>query len=156
MTETIRAGVNAATVTEYLSNDHRRLDALFGEAIALARRGASAEAAGRAAEFRAGLERHIRWEEEILFPIFEDRTGSSMGPTSVMRAEHRELLALLQGWSGAAPAQVSETLQRTADAIAELLGQHNMKEEQVLYPRTDAFLDAAGRADAVRRMEGMR
>jgi regulator of cell morphogenesis and NO signaling len=40
-------------------------------------------------EFKAGLEQHIVWEEEILFPSFEQKFGLPGGPTEVMRWEHR-------------------------------------------------------------------
>src|SRR6516165_10005127 len=43
-------------------------------------------------EFKFGLQRHIVWEETILFPLFEQKTGMvGYGPTEVMRAEHRQI-----------------------------------------------------------------
>ena len=46
-------------------------------------------------KFKFGLHRHIAWEEEILFPLFEEKTGmTDGGPTFVMREEHRQIKAL--------------------------------------------------------------
>ncbi|MHB8416684.1 MAG: hemerythrin domain-containing protein [Myxococcales bacterium] len=144
---------SARSLTEFLERDHRRLDRLLEEALSLAERRANIEAASRAAEFKAGLERHIRWEEEILFPLFEERLGSPQGPTRVMRAEHEELLRLLRGWTGSSPGQVAEAFVSSSNALAALLSQHNMKEEHILYPQTDAALDDAEREAAILRME---
>jgi iron-sulfur cluster repair protein YtfE (RIC family) len=42
--------------------------------------------------FKSELERHIIWEEDILFPVFEKKTGiKDGGPTSVMRMEHIQI-----------------------------------------------------------------
>jgi uncharacterized protein (DUF2249 family)/hemerythrin-like domain-containing protein len=140
-------------VTETLASDHDRLDALEGKAFLLLAGGDAAGAASAWAEFAFGLERHIRFEEEIVFPIFEEKSGfpQSHGPTSVMRAEHREIEKLL------------ETIGRTFEgggevgglrqALHELLGAHNMKEEHVLYPATDEHLDPDERDAVVARIQ---
>ena len=47
--------------------------------------------------FKSELERHIIWEEDILFPVFERKTGiKDGGPTSVMRIEHIQIKNHLQ------------------------------------------------------------
>ena len=47
--------------------------------------------------FKGGLERHIRWEEDLLLPLWEDKTGmSDGGATFVMRREHRQIEEHLQ------------------------------------------------------------
>lgn len=43
-------------------------------------------------EFTYGLQRHMVWEEDLLFPLWEKEAGiSEGGATSVMRAEHRQI-----------------------------------------------------------------
>ncbi|HEX9148142.1 MAG TPA: hemerythrin domain-containing protein, partial [Thermoanaerobaculia bacterium] len=91
--------------------------------------------------FSSGLRRHIAVEEQILFPIFEERSGlpPDSGPTEVMRAEHREILRLL-----------GEILQTIGDpaklpdekraAFHEILEEHHLKEEGMLYPALDEVL----------------
>ena len=38
------------------------------------------------------MQRHIVWEEDLLFPLWEKKTGrSEEGPTVVMRGEHRQI-----------------------------------------------------------------
>src|SRR5687767_10986434 len=71
--------------------DHDRLDGLFAEYRTL-KRTDPARAKECFKEFKFGLQRHIIWEEQILFPRFEFITGMPEGsPTAVMRLEHRQI-----------------------------------------------------------------
>ncbi len=80
------------SITAYFAADHDRLDALFTEFQTLKRRDPST-AKEKFKGFLKGLTRHIVWEEDVLFPIFERQTGmgSDSGPTAVMRMEHRQI-----------------------------------------------------------------
>jgi regulator of cell morphogenesis and NO signaling len=130
-------------VNEALSWDHDRLDALEQAAFRKRAAGELHAACELYAAFAAGLRRHIGFEEEILFPAFEERTGfpPTAGPTAVMRVEHREIQELLQrieAGIGDSAAPV-EDLRRRFHAV---LGDHNVKEEEILYPGTDEILGA--------------
>jgi regulator of cell morphogenesis and NO signaling len=142
------------TVTEALGWDHDRLEAIF-------RRGFEARAARDYAgareaftRFDLGLRRHIRFEEEILFPAFEEwaELPSQGGPTGVMRAEHREIEAILEALRAVVdrPGRAADTLREDLERV---LGGHNVKEENVLYPGTDKLLDADERDALVRRIQ---
>ncbi|MFA9461938.1 hemerythrin domain-containing protein [Thiohalorhabdus methylotrophus] len=141
------------TITAFFQDDHRRLDGLF-EAYQDARALGIPEPLDRFDAFAEGLRRHIGWEEERLFPVFEAHMGMQMaGPTAVMRREHREIEAVLDeirraladGWVG--------NLAEPEERLRELLSSHNGKEEQVLYPAIDNLLDpseCAGLLAAIR------
>lgn len=122
-------------VHDFLTADHRRLDLLFDSLM-------HAIQAGDALEkqqslfllFKNGLKRHIHWEETVLFPIFENMTGMTHGPTQVMRAEHEEMNTLLS--------DLEATMQQGFDVdylqgLAHRLMNHNEKEERILYPAID-------------------
>jgi len=139
------------SVTRLLGDDHRRLDQRFAEAKRALAGGDAAGAARAFAEFRAGLERHIALEEQVLFPIFERLTGTAGGgPTHVMRVEHTEMKKLM--------AEISSALER-GSAAAELtspfayltarLQAHNGKEERILYPAADHAAGEAGELDGL-------
>ena len=123
------------TIAAHYGHDHDRLDRLFGEYRSLKSSDAPRSRACFA-EFKAGLERHIGWEEDLLFPLFEEKTGLRDGPTAVMRHEHRQIkrhldaidAALQAGKTGPDPED---------DALLEILAAHNWKEEQILYPAID-------------------
>ena len=155
----------ARGVMEYLAWDHDRLDELVAEVTAAARPGKWRDAAKRFAEFRHGLLRHIRMEEDLLFPLFEKRTGlpRDEGPTAVMREEHGEIQALLgeigkiveRGSEGHAD-ESRRALERPLRALLDLLVEHNLKEEQVLYPSLDHMLSEDERDALVRKMMAVR
>lgn len=123
-------------ISEYFEKDHDRLDELFRNF-----REWKSKDYPKAKEyfvaFKYGLQRHIIWEEDILFPLFEERTGSSQGPTMVMRQEHRQIGEKLE----AIHLKVKEAdpdSEREENSLLEVLAMHNMKEENILYPAIDA------------------
>ena len=61
-------------VMDFMAQDHDRLDAIFRQFQSRKTAGLS-DAEKLFSEFKTGLEKHIVWEEEILFPLFEDPTG---------------------------------------------------------------------------------
>ncbi len=143
-------------VSEYLAWDHDRLDALFGETRDAAARGAADEARRLFGEFRTGLLRHIRMEEEVLFPAFEQVTGmSGGGPTAVMRMEHREIEGILEAirtYLGSSPLTY-ERFQALEHSLMAVLADHNAKEEHIVYPMTDRHHTPDARDGLVRRMQ---
>jgi uncharacterized protein (DUF2249 family)/hemerythrin-like domain-containing protein len=146
---------NERSVFEYLGWDHDRLDGLFQEACRHVEDGRPAAAAQPFAEFRTGLLRHIRMEEEVLFPAFEELTGfGAAGPTTVMRIEHIEIQSVLDrmcGWI-ASPGDPAGFRAMTSQLEA-VLGGHNEKEEHVVYPMTDRSLPPHQRAELVVQMQ---
>jgi hemerythrin-like domain-containing protein len=136
-------------VTEALAWDHDRLEAIEEAAFAARTAGDYAAARESLGAFVTGLRRHIRFEEELLFPVFEQRLGfpPQAGPTAVMRYEHRQietLLAQLTNEIGVADSGAEGTRAR----LHAVLGEHNVKEERILYPHTDQAL-GADEADAL-------
>lgn len=138
----------AEGVTRTLEVDHRALDALLLESERLARAASFAEAREQFAAFASRLIRHIEVEEEVLFPAIEQMELALRGPTSVMRAEHEELRALLEQVAGELAA---EAVGWTAALLRlkQMLLVHDTKEERVLYPMADAAAQKAGRGGAL-------
>jgi hypothetical protein len=136
-------------VNEALAWDHDRLDALDKAAFDLLASGDLAMARRLFADFARGLERHIRFEEEILFPAVEERAGfpPHAGPTAVMRAEHVQIRSCLAGITDALAADGAGATQIRARML-DVLGGHNLKEERILYPLADRALGRDG-ADAL-------
>jgi iron-sulfur cluster repair protein YtfE (RIC family) len=128
------------SVTRYLSWDHDRLDGLLGEVTQRVERGDLGPARSVFSAFDQGLRRHIRMEEELLFPLFESRTGMKRGPTVALRAEHRAIEVELAQMRDALEVGDASAYASGLSNIHSLLGPHNVKEEQVLYPITDDLL----------------
>ncbi len=124
------------TITTSYQDDHERLDGLFRRFRELRRTDAT-NAIGFFNEFKHGLRRHIIWEEEILFPLFETKTGiAHAGPTQVMRMEHRQIEKHLDAIDQKIQANDPGT-EEEEQALHLLLGMHNQKEERILYPAID-------------------
>lgn len=140
-------------VTEALAWDHDRLDTLEQGAFELFAGGDPQGARVRWAEFTLGLRRHIRFEEETLFPTFEEELGvpADNGPTGVMRGEHREIERLID-LIGRAFAGDGAALPLRSD-LHGVLGEHNTKEEHMLYPGTDGCLGPEERDALVARIQ---
>jgi iron-sulfur cluster repair protein YtfE (RIC family) len=130
------------TVTAYLTADHRRLDELFDRACEHCGLGALILARDLWAELDKGLRRHIALEESTVFPTFLERTGIA-GPLDVMRHEHRLIETLLRAAGQALADDDTAGFAQAAGDLRQVLQAHNLKEERVLYPKTDAALTRA-------------
>jgi regulator of cell morphogenesis and NO signaling len=90
--------MSAPSIDESLTEDHDRLDDLL-ESFQEWR----AKDVGKAMDFLTqltlGLHRHLRWEEAVLFPLFEQKTGQT-GLTNTLRGEHEEIREWLGRWAG--------------------------------------------------------
>lgn len=127
-------------ISECLAAHHTYCDELF----------ASAEDACLCADWSTGeqrfsllsqqLEAHFSTEEATLFPAFEAATGMSSGPTAVMRAEHRQMRDLLAQMEAAIAQRDGPEFSGNAETLLILMQQHNMKEENILYPMCDRTL----------------
>ena len=80
------------------------------------------------------LESHFVLEEKKLFPALEEATGMVNGPTEVMRQEHQQIRSLRDDLKTALQGEQSETALAVIDTLNVLIQQHNVKEENILYP----------------------
>ena len=128
------------TIRTFMTDDHRHCDDLFAEAEqAIAKKNLPAAKAAFA-HFRNAILAHFDCEEKTLFPTFEAKTGMRMGPTQVMRMEHSQMRALLEDAVDALKQGNSEDYLGLADTLLIMMQQHNVKEENVLYPMCDQHL----------------
>jgi regulator of cell morphogenesis and NO signaling len=143
-----RNGSAEASITRHLAADHTRLDDLFANARRCVGAGDFTRARAAFKDLTDGLAHHIAIEERFLFPVFDARVGMR-GPTTVMEHEHRRIEQLLGSISLALEASAGDSFATGAAELAALLQAHNTKEERILYPRTDAALSEAERAELV-------
>jgi iron-sulfur cluster repair protein YtfE (RIC family) len=140
------------TITAFYEEDHDRLDELF-KTFQRLKRSDFAKAKEAFKEFKVGLQRHIVWEEDLLFPLWEEKTGMSEGgPTFVMRHEHRQIGQLLESIHDKVARQELDSDQ-VEQLLLNVLGSHNMKEERVLYPSIDTVTNEAERETVFRNMK---
>lgn len=134
-------------LTEPFRHHHKHCDNLFVEAEAAVAARDWTNARDLLAAFHTELETHFRTEEEVLFPAFEAATGMTMGPTRMMRVEHAQMRELLEQMVIALGKQDRDSFAGAAETLLIFMQQHNMKEENILYPMCDRSLVA--QADAL-------
>jgi iron-sulfur cluster repair protein YtfE (RIC family) len=129
-------------MTAVLTAEHRRLEAQLAELARLLVAGVSAEAQALFEGLDHDMRRHVHSEEELLFPIFEARVGIA-GPVAVMRREHRTIEALLEAAAVALDRADAAAAMERLRRLAVLLADHHVKEERILYPKTEQVLSAS-------------
>ena len=78
----------------------------------------------------------------------------NMGPSAVMRHEHKMIKDLLK--------QIHEQVMDAMDSVSlefellQMLGQHNVKEENVLYPMIDQLTDSKQKEEIFSKMKDMK
>ena len=131
------------SITAPLFKHHKHCDELFASAEEACANG-EWEAGGEAfALLHDQLETHFTSEEQLLFPAFETATGMTSGPTEVMRGEHRQMRGLLAQMKAAVACRDGDAFGGGAETLLILMQQHNMKEENILYPMCDNALGAS-------------
>jgi hypothetical protein len=127
-------------ITAPLAHHHKHCDDLFARAEQACAEGDWAQGAAGFALLEGALETHFQSEEELLFPAFESATGMRAGPTAMMRSEHRQMRELLARMGADLAARDGEAFGGGAETLLILMQQHNMKEENILYPMCDQAL----------------
>lgn len=128
------------SIRDFMAENHRHCDDYF-VAVEQAIAGAAwAKATEHFSRFRDAMDRHLSVEENVLFPAFEKRTGMTMGPTQVMRSEHAQMRQLIEAAEGALLAKDADDYSGYTETLLIMTQQHNMKEENILYPMCDQHL----------------
>jgi len=140
-------------ISNYMKTEHRDCDTLFASAEEAVALGEWSVAEQRFIEFSNETLTHFKREEEILFPAFEAQTGSSEGPTQVMRFEHDQVRGLIGKMAEAIESQDKDAYLSLAESMMILLQQHNMKEEQMLYAMCDRILPPEVKESTLEKMK---
>lgn len=144
-------GIDEVAIADFtdLSQAHHQLDDLFTEHRVALIHFQIERSRQLLLEFRAGIEEHIRYEEEILLPVYERNGGDEIegGRVDFYLNEHRKILRLLseteRTLSGLSIQRNSEGARKVLQVLGKehslkaLLSHHDRREESFLYP----FLD---------------
>jgi iron-sulfur cluster repair protein YtfE (RIC family) len=131
-------------ITSALHDHHKLCDDDFAVAEEAARKGDWAACEANHTKFRNELLAHFGVEEEVVFPAFESRTGMTGGPTQVMRHEHAQMRDLIRQMDRALAQKNADAFGGAAETLLIMMQQHNMKEENILYPMIDQAMGQDG------------
>ena len=141
-----------STIQDTMTADHRHCDEFYTQAEKAAQVGDWAVASAAFERLDKSVRAHFDAEESLLFPAFEETTGMRMGPTEVMRGEHKQMRALLDAGRAALAARDEDEFTGNGETLLIMMQQHNVKEENVLYPMCDQHLSGQ-RADLLASMQ---
>lgn len=131
------------SLPQFFTLDHRRCDEKWAEVEAAVQAGDVELAKERWRTFQSQMLRHLRMEEEVMFPAFEQATGMTQaGPTFMMRSEHDQMRGLIEQMGTSADGDDHDELVELGDTLLMLIQQHNQKEEHMLYPMAERALTA--------------
>jgi len=127
-------------ISSYMRSEHRECDELFASAEKSVIDGNFEQAEKQFLLFADETLLHFKKEEDSLFVTFEEISGSTEGPTRIMRHEHEQVRGLLGKMAGAVESKDADAYLSMAESMMILLQQHNMKEEQMLYAMCDRMI----------------
>jgi len=128
--------------SQILPDHHQHCDRLFVAAEEAAQSGDWPAARAAFGHLNEQMQAHFDAEEGVLFPAFEAATGMTSGPTQMMRLEHQQMRSLLAQLEFACAEEDADGYAGAAETLLMLMQQHNMKEENILYPMCDQALAA--------------
>jgi hemerythrin-like domain-containing protein len=131
-----------SNITDIMSKNHTDCDEIFAQVEREVDNLEWDKATTDFISFVDAMEKHFGAEENILFPTFEERTGQTMGPTQVMRMEHKQIRQLFEEMQICINNRDRDEYLGLSETLLMLMRQHNMKEEQMLYPMADQVLSA--------------
>jgi len=127
-------------INEFMTAHHKHCDELFIQAESAVEKEQWEEAEQKWHLFKEELEKHFQREEGVLFPEFESVTGMTAGPTQMMRMEHQQMRAILMEMDNNCQSHDKLGYLGLSETLMITMQQHNMKEEQILYPMTDSSI----------------
>ena len=139
-----------SSISAALTQDHRHCDEVFARAEEHVAHGDWTQAEREFSGYLAAMEQHFRFEEDNLFPAFEQASGSRAGPTQIMRMEHEQMRALFRDLETGLRNRDAGRYLGLSETLLVLMQQHNMKEEHILYRLAERALGPAGEALAAR------
>ena len=128
------------TISSFLTSDHRACDNEFANLENTVASENWEESKTQFDKFSADLLHHFDMEEKVMFPVFEEVTGMTQGPTMVMRMEHSQMRNILDDLKADIEKRDKNHFFGVSESLMMLIQQHNMKEEQMLYAMADMHL----------------
>ncbi len=113
--------------------------------------------------FHLHLHRHLRKEDEILFPALEGFLPRDLGPLAVLRGEHEDVRELYRRVKIAGEARLRPQvgfearaqLEHYSAGMVRVLRDHIYKEDRILFPMVARFLTPERDGELLRQMEAL-
>lgn len=122
-----------------LASHHRRCDELFAAARAAGHSARWSELRGTLNALREALLSHFSFEEQHIFPLYEQASGEE-GGTEWLSAQHDDMRGMLWILGSLAPQADAERYRADLAALQEAFDAHAAEEERLMYPVFEKLL----------------
>ena len=130
-----------SVLKDFMIDDHRACDEAFANMENAVADEKWDQANKLFEQFASDLNYHFDMEEEVMFVAFESRSGSAhCNPTPVMIMEHTQMRKLLEDMRTALNNRDKTEFFGLSETLMMTNQQHNMKEEQMMYPMIDEVM----------------
>jgi len=127
-----------SVLKDFMLADHRACDEQFADMENAVNDEKWSEASKLLNKFSSNLNHHFDMEEKVMFVAFEARSESAhCNPTPVMIMEHTQMRNVLKELEKELEAKNKDQFFGLSETLMMTMQQHNMKEEQMMYPMID-------------------
>jgi len=117
--------------SNWLVHDHGKYDALLAECEELAEEGLWEDALRVYRQFLEELKLHMRMEDEILYPLYEEQYGDPRGELTYLQGEHDNIAWLLHELAYVLKRNNTEHFLDSVRPLHKALNRHNANEEEL-------------------------
>ena len=128
------------TASRALAGHHRHCETLFTSAWRIAEAGDWAALPAAVGALREAVLEHFRYEEERLFPLYEETSGEE-GATEPYCAQHDDMRASLWVLATITPADEPQRYRAELAALQAAFDAHAAEEERRMYPHFERMLE---------------
>jgi iron-sulfur cluster repair protein YtfE (RIC family) len=120
--------------TNWLHHDHRRYESVLDDCRVAAEQEDWKRVRRLFDELVSHLKLHMRMEERVVYPAYDEAQGADRAVTEAMRGEHDEVVRLLRDLSWILKTNDSEHFLESLQPLKEAMARHHHNEEQTFLP----------------------
>jgi iron-sulfur cluster repair protein YtfE (RIC family) len=140
------------SVSECLAARHDEHDDLLLEVRHLTDAGEFGYARRKLEAFVRAIDRHVRVEEDVLFPEVLRRAPGAGSLVRAMQREHQAIFAAVTDLKSALERDDAEAVRIGLELVGRVLPAHEVRETHLIYPQLDRSLSAEERLALVSRI----
>jgi iron-sulfur cluster repair protein YtfE (RIC family) len=144
-------------VLKIMDKDHEQLENLFNRILS-SLSGDYEKTDILFSEFKTVLQKHFQWEENILFPLFEERSGRAGEDTTfVLKNEHNQIQNMfIEKIEKLITGKRFDEMKPMIVGLEEMLLMHRKMETDIFYPWFDVSLDIEEKKNVIKKLKEIR
>ena len=128
-------------LSTFMRDDHRACDTKFADMENAVANNNWSKGKKLFEKFASDLLHHFDMEEKVMFIAFEARSANAhCNPTPVMIMEHTQMRNIIDSMREKLDTKDKDGFFGDSETLMMTMQQHNMKEEQMMYPMIDEVM----------------